>query len=113
MLKSLCILFALTITIDESKIRYGSMKAFKEGDRISVVDSKTIYKEIPSYKIIVKENLKEGSAIYQQLMSKATVVYKRALRAYAREGSFVLIVEKGGVSGYATTDGTQGVIRKI
>ena len=113
MFKVLSILLLLAINIDESKIRYGNINNFKDGDKIAVVDSKAVYKEIPSYKTIIKESLKQGTARYQILMSKATATFKRSMKSYARTGSFVLIVEKGGISDYTVTDGTSGIIKEI
>ena len=101
--------------IDTTLIKYGSISNFsaERNDKVGVVNSKNIYKKLPSYMAIEKEGAKKGSARYYELMLKATTNYKRVLRIVAVEKNLVLIVEQGGVVDYKSEDVTISCIGKI
>ncbi|MDP6850508.1 MAG: hypothetical protein QGH51_10175 [Planctomycetota bacterium] len=71
-----------------------------------------IYKQIPAYQKIVKEDIEKGSARWNMLMKEATRVFKSTIKKVA-QGNFVLVVEEGGISGYPVTDITHRVIDAI
>tara|TARA_R110000850_G_scaffold63731_2_gene143714 strand:- start:596 stop:949 length:354 start_codon:yes stop_codon:yes gene_type:complete len=101
--------------IDTTLIRYGSISNFsaERGDKVATVNSKNIYKKLPSYILLEKEGAKKGSARYNELMTKATKNYKRVLRAVAVKKKFVLIVEQGGVVDYKSEKATTLCIGEI
>ena len=102
------------VFIDRSKIQYGDFDLFDEKrmDKVGVMRIKEVYEEIPQYKTIKKEGVTEGSARWQQLMQEATESYKQALKTVA-QGTYVLLVEEGGVTGYSTTDVTKDLIKQV
>ena len=110
----LCTSLLAGAVIDSDKIRLGSLLTFSEerGDAVAVVNSRTVYKSIPEYKIIVKEKVEKGSARYTQLMSVCTKKYTSAVFQAAKQ-KYVLVVEVGGISGYPTRDITDSVISKL
>tara|TARA_R110002110_G_scaffold154746_1_gene348781 strand:+ start:301 stop:651 length:351 start_codon:yes stop_codon:yes gene_type:complete len=114
-LLSLCLLLSClnATTINQSLIRFGSFSNFDatRNDKIAIVDSPEIYLNIAEYKIIQNEKVKKDTARYFSLMKTCTQKYKKALRA-CRKG-YVLIVEKGGVTDYPTTDITLKVIAAL
>ena len=69
------------------------MESHVDGQVVSTVNSKLIYKEIPEYQTIIRENIKKGSARHTQLMLSATRLYKGALG----KAGIPLIVEFDGV----------------
>lgn len=91
------------VKLDRDKVRYGDASAFdaKRGDKVGTVRSTEVYEAIPAYKTIKREGVTEGSARWQQLMREATESYKGALRTVAGNQGLVIIVEEGGISGYA------------
>ncbi len=101
--------------IDTTLIRYGNISNFssERNDKVAVINSKNIYKKLPSYMAIEKEGAKKGSARYHELMTKATKNYKRVLRLVAVEKNLVLIVERGGVVDYKSEEVTISCIGKI
>ena len=102
-------------TIDSSKIRFGSVKAYNDkGGSVGLVDSKKVYGEIPAYKTIKKEKLKKGSARYNKLIGDATKVFKSSLKAVAKAESLNIVVEVGGVKDEPKTlDISQKIIDHI
>ena len=118
MLKFLIPLLLLsTVTIpnvDPAKVRYGNLLSIKWEDnpKVGIVRSKDVYKTIPEYKIILKEDLKQGTARYTHLMQVCTKKYRKSLGRVA-SGKYELIVEKGGISNYETTDITDIAISNI
>ncbi len=101
--------------IDTSLVRYGDISKFstERNDKVATIDSKRIYAKIPSYILIKKEKVKQGSARYHELMTKATREYKLILKQVAMEKNFVLIVENGGVHNYKFETATKMCIEKI
>ena len=101
--------------IDTTLIKYGNITHFstERNDKVAVVNSRNIYKKLPSYMAIAKEGVKKGSARYYELMTKATKTYKRVLRAVAVKKNFVLIVERGGVVDYEYEEATSLCIGEI
>jgi hypothetical protein len=117
-MKFLILLLMLLSThenIDTTLIRYGDITNFstERNDKVATVNSKNIYKKLPSYILLEKEGAEKGSARYHELMSKATKNYKRVLRLVAIEKNFVLIVERGGVVNYKSEEATISCISKI
>lgn len=117
-MKFLILLLMLLSThknIDTTLIRYGDITNFstERNDKVATVNSKNIYKKLPSYMAIEKEGAKKGSARYHELMKKATKNFKRVLRLVAVEKKLVLIVEQGGVKDYKSEDATNACISKI
>ena len=94
--------------IDSSRLRYGSIENYQEGQVVMVVNSKEIYKWIPDYQTIIRENIKKGSARHTQLMLSATRLYKGALG----KAGIPLIVEFDGVDKklHKTEDVTKKII---
>jgi len=109
MLTSLILTFFMNVYINPDLVRYGDFHTFKEGDKVAVVDSKKVYESFKEYKIILKENLKPGTARYTHLMSTCTTKYKNLLKKHAY-GQYVLVVELGGVKDYKTTNITHSII---
>ena len=101
--------------IDTTLIKHGNISNFstERNDKVAVVNSRNIYKKLPSYMAIEKEGVKKGSARYYELMTKATKTYKRVLRAVAIKKNFVLIVERGGVVDYEYEEATNLCIGEI
>lgn len=101
--------------IDTTLIKYGDISSFssERGDKVAVVNSRDIYKKLPSYITIKKEGAKKGSSRYYELMMKATKNYKRVLKAVATSQDYVLIVEQGGVVDYKFTEVTSLCIKQI
>lgn len=101
--------------IDTTLIKHGNISNFstERNDKVAVVNSRNIYKKLPSYMAIEKEGVKKGSARYYELMTKATKTYKRVLRAVAIKKNFVLIVERGGVVDYEYEEATDLCIGEI
>ena len=101
-----------SVEIDKSKVRYGNFADFdaEKGHKVATVRSTDVYKQIPAYQTIVKEGIERGTARWNQLMKEATAHFKKALKAVATSGSYVLIVEEGAISGYSTTDATTAII---
>lgn len=111
----LLLLVALaSVHIDSDKVRYGNINSFdaSRNDRVAVVDSKEVYLHIPAYLQIIREGVEKGSARYAQLMVRATNDYKRVLSKIGRS-RYVLIVEKGGITDYPTTDATELCIKAL
>jgi CRISPR/Cas system CMR-associated protein Cmr5 small subunit len=106
---ALAFITLFSVTIDDTKIRYGAKSRFDETKNhvIGVVDSKQVYRHTRAYKKIIGEKVEKGSARYSQLMLKATRQYKEVLEVVARDKNCVLIVEIGGVSGYPTIEVTK------
>ena len=103
-----CLLLSSPKGIDSSKVRYGKLTEFKEGQKVYLVDSKKVYPEIPAYKTIMKEKLEKGTARYNILMRECTSLYKATLG----KSGYSLIVEIGGVDKklHKTEDITQTLI---
>lgn len=99
--------------LDRSKVLLGNPDKFGRGDRVGILCSQDVYKEIPAYRRIHDEKVKEGSAKWHQLMKKATATFKAALGTVAREGKYKLLIEEGGISGYPTTDVTSDMITAV
>tara|TARA_R110002051_G_C8429079_1_gene453160 strand:- start:188 stop:517 length:330 start_codon:yes stop_codon:yes gene_type:complete len=108
-------LLSIHPNIDTTLIRYGDISNFntERSDKVAVVNSKNIYKRLPSYITLEKEGAKKGSARYNILMTAATKNFKRVLRIVAVEKNLVLIVEQGGVKDYKSEDVTISCIGKI
>ena len=79
---------------------------------MGVVDSKKVYMNIPPYKRIINEEIKKGSALHTQLLAEATTVYKNCIFKVGKS-HYVLIVEKGGVKDYPTTNVTEQCIEAL
>jgi len=96
------------------RVYYGMKDEFDplRNPTVAVVDSKKVYRQIPSYKVILKEGIKKDSARYAQLMYHATLVFKSAV-VHAAEGNYQFVVEKGGVKGYPTKDITKKVLEEV
>lgn len=107
--------FQDNVELDKDKIRYGKASDFdpKKKHKVGTIRSKDIYLEIPAYQTIIKEKISKDSARWRILMEEATKVYKKAVKKVAKDGSFVLVVEEGGISGYTTTDLTNLVIEAV
>ena len=101
--------------IDTTLIKHGNISNFstERNDKVAVVNSRNIYKKLPSYILLEKEGAEKGSARYHELMTKATKNYKRVLRAVAIKKNFVLIVERGGVVDYEYEEATNLCIGEI
>ena len=109
------LLFASHPNIDTSLIKYGAISNFstERGDKVAVINSKSIYAKLPSVILIRKEGAERGSSRYYELMQKATKNYKRVLKFIATKNSYVLVVEQGGVVGYKFEEITQECIKAI
>ena len=94
--------------INPEKLRFGRMESHVDGQVVSTVNSKLIYKEIPEYQTIIREKVPKGTARYTQLMLTATRLYKGALG----KAGIPLIVEFDGVDTalHKTEDVTQKII---
>ena len=103
------------VRLDHAMVRHGNPADFdaSKSPRVATVRSKEVYMAIPAYKTIQKEKVQKGTARYTQLMQTATQTYRRALKASADKGNYLLIVEEGGISGYTTTDLTTGIIQSL
>lgn len=104
------------VKLDRGKVRHGNAAKFdpKGTAKVATLRSTDVYAEIPAYKTIQKEGVEKGSARYNQLMREATKAYKAALKKVAQDGSYVLIVEEGGISGYShVTDATADIIAAL
>jgi len=110
------VLTVAEVHLDRSKVRHGNVSKFDvEGAQtVGTIRSTEIYEQIPAYQTIQKEGLEKGSARYNKLIRQATKSYKAALKKVAAEKSFALIVEEGGISGYAhVTDATSDIISAL
>ena len=104
-----------SVKLDHSKVRYGNPGDFdpEKGQKVATVRSKDVYKAIPAYQTIVKEKVKQGTARYTKLMQEATKQWRKGLAAVAGSGSYVLVVEQGGITGYPTSDITADIIQAL
>ena len=100
------------VNLDKSLVRWGNPATFDPAKKalVGTVRSQEVYRMIPAYKRIQEEKVEEGTARYNQLMREATAVYKRALGRSARSRNAALIVEQGGISGYASVVDLTGAI---
>jgi len=99
--------------IDKSKIYFGNPDNFKKPGEIKLVQ---VFRAIPEYKIIKKENIKLSDAKYWILMRKANKRFKAALVAVNRDSrlGYDLIGEIGSIKIDADVPNiTAEVIRKI
>tara|TARA_R110000744_G_scaffold166779_1_gene284053 strand:+ start:172 stop:558 length:387 start_codon:yes stop_codon:yes gene_type:complete len=98
-----------------TKVRFGNLSAFdkSQGHTLAIVDSKKVYKEISEYKIIIKENLKVGTARYSMLIQKCTKKFRSACQKLSTSKGYTLIVEVGGVGKYTPPDETSTLISLI
>lgn len=104
------------VRLDRSKVRYGNASSFDPAGSamVATVRSTDVYNATPAGKIIKKEGVEKGTARYNTLIRQATASYKAALKKVANTSSYVLIVEQGGISGYANvTDATAAIISAI
>ena len=108
-------LFLAQVSVDDTKVRYGDSRSFMKSQNgaVAVIKSQNVYLELPSYKKIVKEKVKTGTARYTQLMEIATKNYKKLVAGVAKSQNLVLVVETGGISGYPTSDITNTVIAEV
>ena len=105
-------LIFLTGSIQKDKVRYGTVAEWESQGKptVPVVDSKKVYLEIPAYKTIIKEKLTRGQARYNSLIVQATKTYKSKLKDLSKKHSYIIIVEKGGVTSHPVKDITSNVI---
>ena len=98
-----------------TKVRFGNLSTFdkSQGHTLALVNTKKVYKEIPEYKTIVKEQLKVGTARYSMLMQKCTKKFKSACQKLSSSKGYTLIVEVGGVGKYTPPDETSALITLI
>ncbi len=104
------------VRLDRTKVRYGNVGKFDpaQNHKVALVRSSEVYEATPAGKIIKKEGLEKGSARYNELIRQASATYKAALKKVAKSSAYVLIVEQGGISGYANvTDATATIIAAI
>ena len=104
-----------SVKLDHSKVRYGTPGNFdpEKGHKVATVRPKEVYRAIPAYQTIVREKVKQGTARYTKLMQEATQQWNKGLTAAAESGSYFLVVEQGGITGYPTTDLTAGIIQAL
>tara|TARA_R110000824_G_scaffold61487_19_gene163591 strand:+ start:10598 stop:10951 length:354 start_codon:yes stop_codon:yes gene_type:complete len=93
--------------INLDKVRWGTVSQHTEGQVISVINSKEVYKNISYYQTIIKEGVKQGTAKYAKLMRNATALYRSTLG----KAGIPLIVEIGGVN--TKLHKTEDVTKKI
>ena len=93
--------------IISSKIRWGTISKYTEGQVVCIINSKEVYKNIPYYQTIIKEGIHQRSARYAQLMRQATTLYRSTLG----KAGIPLIVETDGVD--KTLHKTEDVTQKI
>ena len=101
--------------INPKMVRHGNISHFnpEKNHKVGLIISSKVYEELPSVIIIKKEKIKVGSARYNELMTLATINFKKILKAVAKEKNLVLIVENGGVRDYPTIYVTNDCISKI
>tara|TARA_R110002012_G_scaffold186741_1_gene353469 strand:- start:519 stop:872 length:354 start_codon:yes stop_codon:yes gene_type:complete len=111
----LATILLISAHINPNMVRHGNLSDFnpENQDKVGLVESVKVYEELPSIKIIRKDNLEQGTARYNKLMQIATNNYKKILKAVAREKNLVLIVENGGVRDYPTISVTKDCILRI
>jgi len=104
-----------SVKLDHSKVLYGNPGDFdpEKGHKVATVRPKEVYKAIPAYQTIQKEKVKQGTARYTKLMQEATKQWRKGLAAVAGSGSYVLVVEQGGITGYPTSDITADIIQAL
>ena len=110
------ILIIEEVQLDRTKVRHGNVSKFdmKGTSVVGTIRSTEVYEQIPAYQTIQKEGLEKGSARYTKLIRQATKSYKAALKNVAKDKSYALIVEEGGISGYAhVTDATSAIISAL
>jgi len=102
------------VHIKPDMVRFGVIHEFDPSrkDKVGVVDSKKVYMNIPPYKRIINEKIEKGSALHTQLLAAATTVYKKCIFKVGKS-HYVLIVEKGGVKDYPTTNVTEQCIEAL
>jgi|10_taG_2_1085330.scaffolds.fasta_scaffold80048_3 hypothetical protein len=112
MIKLLLILTLLAGTVLKGSVRYGSTDAWDNAGHptVPIIESTLVYKKIPAYQTIIKENIRKGSARYTHLMLEATNTYKSKLRDLATKHNYIIIVEKGGVVNHPVKNITLDVI---
>ena len=100
------------VNLDKSLVRWGNPANFDPAKKalVGTVRTKEVYRMIPAWQLIQKEKVKKGTARHEVLMRETTAVYKRALGRAAKARNTVLIVEQGGISGYASVADLTGAI---
>ena len=100
------------VNLDKALVRWGNAATFDPSKKplVGTVRSTEVYLKIPAYKRIQEEKVPPGSARYNQLMREATAVYRRVLEQVGRSRKAALIVEQGGISGYAGVADFTGAI---
>jgi hypothetical protein len=93
--------------IISSKIRWGTISKYTEGQVVCIINSKEVYKNIPYYQTIIKEGIQQGTARYAQLMRQSTTLYRSTLG----KAGIPLIVEIDGVN--TKLHKTEDVTKKI
>jgi len=110
MIKTLLVplILCLGVSLDQSKVRFGNGAAFlkSQNGKVGIVESQKIYKNLPAYQTIEREKVKKGTARYAQLISEATKHYRVCVQSTSKSQNLVLVVEKGGISGYPVVDVT-------
>ena len=100
------------VNLDKNLVRWGNPANFDPAKKalVGTVRTKEVYRMIPAWQLIQKEKVKKGTARHEVLMREATAVYERALGRAAKARNTVLIVEQGGISGYASVADLTGAI---
>jgi len=100
------------VNLDKNLVRWGNPANFDPAKKalVGTVRTKEVYRMIPAWKRIQEEKVKKGTARHEVLMREATAVYERALGRAAKARNTVLIVEQGGISGYASVADLTGAI---
>ncbi len=102
---------AKDVDVDESQVYYGNPARFKMAGEISC-DS--VFHEIPEYKKIRDEKLREGVR-YEFLLRRANQKFHRALKSVHRADGYDLIAELGAIriKGKTVPDITSKVIAAL
>lgn len=100
------------VEVDPGKVYFGDVSRFDPArqDKVGTVRVAEFYEATEPVKIIRKEKIARDSARYNKLMKQATAIFKQTLVRVAGSQRLVLIVEEGGIRGYASTDVTRMMI---
>lgn len=93
------------------RVHFGLVRNFDpaKGELVAVVDSKKIFPKTPAYKRIIDKGIDKESALGKKLLLESYNDMLKAVKSLAI-GKYVLVVEKGGISDYPTTNITKLVI---
>jgi hypothetical protein len=100
------------IVVNEQMVLYGNAQKFSKPATLKSAD---VFKNIPAYKQIQSEGLTQKDAKYWILLEQANQVFSKSLAEVAKDKSYDLVTEAGGITadGVTIPDITAAVNEKV